>query len=168
VGGTLVENYNAGVRATTGKIILTIQDDLHCPLHWDAQIEAALTGKLEAPAALQIRDGYRTDDLLITFCVTRPTLDLFGLRRAKHRVSRLPRRFLRYRVQYARLVQQHGILVPSQIGLASHEHPAWNPAVPIRRYLRHGELERSLQARRRHLYRRNPDLVPQADTTPSA
>jgi hypothetical protein len=127
VGGTLVENYNAGVRATTGKIILTIQDDLHCPLHWDAQIEAALTGKLEAPAALQIRDGYRTDDLLITFCVTRPTLDLFGFDGG---IVCPEYRGVFCDNDYTRLVQQHGILVPSQITLR-HEHPAWNPAVPM-------------------------------------
>lgn len=127
VGGTLVQNYNAGVRASTGKIILTIQDDLHCPLHWDAQIEAALAGKLDAPAALQVRDGYRTDDLLITFCVTRPTLDLFGFDGGivcpeYHGVF--------VDNDYTRLVQQHGILVPSDITLR-HEHPAWNPAVPM-------------------------------------
>jgi hypothetical protein len=127
VGGTLVENYNAGVRASTGKIILTVQDDLHCPLHWDAQIEAALAGKLDKPAALQVRDGYRTDDLLITFCVTRPTLDLFGFDGG---IACPEYHGVFVDNDYTRLVQQHGILVPSDITLR-HEHPAWNPAVPM-------------------------------------
>jgi hypothetical protein len=127
VGGTLVENYNAGARASTGKIILTVQDDLHCPLHWDAQIEAALAGKLDAPAALQVRDGYRTDDLLITFCVTRPTLDLFGFDGG---IACPEYHGVFVDNDYTRLVQQHGILVPSDITLR-HEHPAWNPAVPM-------------------------------------
>ena len=127
VGGTLVQNLNAATRASTGHIILFVQDDLHCPLHWDAQIEAALAGRLDRPAALQIRDGYRTDDLLITFCVTRPTLDLFGFDGGMvcpeyHGVF--------VDNDYTRLVQQHGILVPSEITLR-HEHPAWNPAVPV-------------------------------------
>jgi hypothetical protein len=127
VGGTLVQNLNAATRASTGHIILFVQDDLHCPLHWDAQIEAALAGHLDRPAALQIRDGYRTDDLLITFCVTRPTLDLFGFDGGLvcpeyHGVF--------CDNDYTRLVQQHGILVPSEITLR-HEHPAWNPAVPV-------------------------------------
>jgi len=127
VGGTLVENYNAGVRASTGKIILTVQDDLHCPLHWDAQIEAALAGKLDKPAALQVRDGYRTDDLLITFCVTRPTLDLFGFDGG---IACPEYHGVFVDNDYTRLVQKHGILVPSDITLR-HEHPAWNPAVPM-------------------------------------
>ena len=127
VGGTLVENYNAGVRASTGKIILTVQDDLHCPLHWDAQIEAALAGKLDKPAALQIRDGYRTDDLLITFCVTRPTLDLFGFDGG---IACPEYHGVFVDNDYTRLVQKHGIVVPSDITLR-HEHPAWNPAVPM-------------------------------------
>lgn len=127
VGGTLVENYNAGVRASTGQIILTIQDDLHCPLHWDKQIEAALADKLDRPAALQIRDGYRTDDLLITFCVTRPTLDLFGFDGG---IVCPEYRGVFVDNDYTRLVHKHGILVPSDITLR-HEHPAWNPAIPM-------------------------------------
>jgi hypothetical protein len=127
VGGTLVQNCNAGTRASTGHIILTVQDDLHCPLHWDKQIEEALAGKLNQPAALQIRDGYRTDDLLITFCVTRPTLDLFGFDGG---MVCPEYRGVFCDNDYTRLVQKHGILVPSDITLR-HEHPAWNPAVPM-------------------------------------
>ena len=127
VGGTLVQNCNAGTRASTGHIILTVQDDLHCPLHWDKQIEEALADKLNQPAALQIRDGYRTDDLLITFCVTRPTLDLFGFDGG---IVCPEYRGVFCDNDYTRLVDKHGILVPSEITLR-HEHPAWNPAVPM-------------------------------------
>jgi hypothetical protein len=127
VGGTLVQNYNAGARASAGQIILTIQDDLHCPLHWDKQIEEALAGKLNKPAALQIRDGYRTDDLLITFCVTRPTLDLFGFDGG---IVCPEYRGVFCDNDYTRLVQKHGILVPSDITFR-HEHPFFNPAVPM-------------------------------------
>jgi hypothetical protein len=127
VGGTLVQNLNAGTRASTGQIILFVQDDLHCPLHWDKQIEAALADKLDRPAALQIRDGYRADDLLITFCVTRPTLDLFGFDGG---IVCPEYRGVFCDNDYTRLVQKHSILVPSDITLR-HEHPAWNPAVPM-------------------------------------
>jgi hypothetical protein len=126
VGGTLVENYNAGTRASTGQIILTIQDDLHCPLHWDKQIEAALAGRIDQPAALQIRDGYRTDDLLITFCVTRPTLDLFGFDGG---IVCPEYRGVFCDNDYTRLVDKLGILVGSDITFR-HEHPFFNPAVP--------------------------------------
>jgi tetratricopeptide (TPR) repeat protein len=126
VGGTLVENYNAGTRASAGQIILTIQDDLHCPLHWDKQIEDALADRLHKPAALQIRDGYRQDDLLITFCVTRPTLKLFGFNGG---IVCPEYRGVFCDNDYTRLVQKHGILVPSDITLR-HEHPFFNPAVP--------------------------------------
>lgn len=129
IGGTLVENYNAGTRASSGQIILTIQDDLHCPLHWDKQIEAALAPYVDKkkPAALQIRDGYRTDDLLITFCVTRPTLKLFGFNGG---IVCPEYRGVFVDNDYTRLVHKRGILVPSDITLR-HEHPAWNPAVPM-------------------------------------
>jgi hypothetical protein len=126
VGGTLVENYNSGARASTGQIILTIQDDLVCPLHWDKQIEEALADKLNKPAALQIRDGYRTDDLLVTFCVTRPTLKLFGFNGG---IVCPEYRGVFCDNDYTRLVQKRGILVPSDITLR-HEHPFFNPAVP--------------------------------------
>jgi tetratricopeptide (TPR) repeat protein len=160
VGGTLVQNCNAGTRASTGHIILTVQDDLHCPLHWDKQIEEALADKLNQPAALQIRDGYRTDDLLITFCVTRPTLKLFGFDGG---MVCPEYRGVFCDNDYTRLVQKHGILVPSDITLR-HEHPAWNPAVPMDATY---AVENSDEGYRfgNEVYNRR---WPAADTTPSA
>jgi len=126
-GGTRVINYNAATRASCGDIILTVQDDLKPVLHWDAQIEAALVGKLKEPAALQIGDGYRTDDLLITFCVTRPALALFDFDGG---IVCPEYAGLYCDNDYTRLVQKHGILVPSDI-VFRHEHPVWNKEIPV-------------------------------------
>jgi hypothetical protein len=127
IGGTRVLNYNAATRASSGKIILTLQDDLEPCLWWDELIWEALKDRLDQPAALQIGDGYRTDDLLITCCVTRPTLDLFGFDGGIY----CPQYAGLYcDNDYTQLVKKFGILVPSDI-VFRHEHPAWNKEVPV-------------------------------------
>lgn len=127
VGGTRVQNYNAAVRASSGHIILTLQDDLEPCLFWDELIWNALKDRLNRPAALQIGDGYRTDGLLITCCVTRPTLDLFGFDGGIY----CPQyKGLYCDNDYTEMVKKAAILVPSDI-VFRHEHPAFNPQVEI-------------------------------------
>jgi glycosyltransferase involved in cell wall biosynthesis len=126
VGGTLVQNYNAAVRASSGKIILTIQDDLEPCLFWDELIWKALENHLNRPAVLQVGDGYRNDDLLITFCVTRPTLRAMnhngGIVSDEYRGVFCDNEF-------THRAKKNGWIVPSDIVLR-HEHPFFNPAVP--------------------------------------
>jgi hypothetical protein len=126
VGGTLVENYNAAVRSSSGKIILTIQDDLEPCLFWDELIWQALAEKLNRPAVLKIGDGYRTDDLLITFCVTRPTLAAMG---HKGGIVSGEYRGVFCDNEFTHRAKKHGWIVPSEI-VFRHEHPFFNPAVP--------------------------------------
>jgi hypothetical protein len=126
VGGTLVQNYNAAVRASSGKIILTIQDDLEPCLFWDELIYNALADKLNRPAVLQIGDGYRTDDLLITFCVTRPTLAAMG---HKGGIVSDEYRGVFCDNEFTHRAKKRGWMVSSDIVLR-HEHPFFNPAVP--------------------------------------
>jgi hypothetical protein len=126
VGGTLVQNYNAAVRASSGKIILTIQDDLEPCLFWDELIYTALADKLNRPAVLQIGDGYRTDDLLITFCVTRPTLAAMG---HKGGIVSDEYRGVFCDNEFTHRAKKRGWMVASDIVLR-HEHPFFNPAVP--------------------------------------
>jgi hypothetical protein len=126
VGGTLVQNYNAAVRASSGKIILTIQDDLEPCLFWDELIYNALADKLNSPAVLQIGDGYRTDDLLITFCVTRPTLAAMG---HKGGIVSDEYRGVFCDNEFTHRAKKRGWMVASDIVLR-HEHPFFNPAVP--------------------------------------
>ena len=61
-------------------IIITAQDDVFPPLHWDKQVTEALASYVDAdrPAILQIKDGYRNDALMVTFCVTKPTFARLG------------------------------------------------------------------------------------------
>ena len=126
VGGTLVQNYNAAVRSSTGKIILTIQDDLEPCLFWDELIWQALADKLNRPAVLQIGDGYRTDGLLITFCVTRPTLAAMN---HKGGIVSDEYRGVFCDNEFTHRAKKRGWMVPSDIVLR-HEHPFFNPAVP--------------------------------------
>jgi hypothetical protein len=126
VGGTLVQNYNAAVRSSSGKIILTIQDDLEPCLFWDELIWQALADKLNRPAVLQIGDGYRTDDLLITFCVTRPTLAAMN---HKGGIVSDEYRGVFCDNEFTHRAKKRGWMVPSEI-VFRHEHPFFNPAVP--------------------------------------
>lgn len=127
VGGTRVQNYNAAVRASSGPIILTLQDDLEPTPHWDEAICNALKDHLSRPAALQIGDGYRTDDLLITCCVTRPTLDLFGFDGGIYCPEY---QGLYCDNDYTEMVKEAGILVSSDI-VFKHEHPFFNKQVSL-------------------------------------
>jgi hypothetical protein len=126
VGGTGVQNYNAAVRASSGKVILAVQDDLEPCLFWDELIWQALADKLNRPAVLQIGDGYRTDDLLITFCVTRPTLTAMN---HKGGIVSDEYRGVFCDNEFTHRAKKHGWIVPSDIAFR-HEHPFFNPAVP--------------------------------------
>ena len=126
VGGTGVQNYNAAVRASSGKVILAVQDDLEPCLFWDELIWEALADKLNRPAVLQVGDGYRTDDLLITFCVTRPTLAAMN-----HKGGIVSDEYhgVFCDNEFTHRAKKRGWIVPTDI-VFRHEHPHFNPAVP--------------------------------------
>ena len=166
-GGTAVQNYNAATNAATGRIIITAQDDVYPTLHWDKQITEALAPYVDAnkPAILQIKDGYRNDSLMVTFCVTRPTFKRLGYGKQNILASDYPGIFSD--TEFSQRAQKSGLLVPSDI-VFKHEHPFWNPAVPSDSTY---EMENSSEAYRlgeEIFRRRNPDLVPKADITASA
>lgn len=78
VGGNAVANYNAAVKASSGQIIVTAQDDIEPPLFWDELVWQALEPHLKRPKVLGVKDGHRTDGLMVTFICTRPTLGWLG------------------------------------------------------------------------------------------
>lgn len=166
-GGTAVQNYNAATNAATGQIIITSQDDVFPPLHWDLAIEEALRAKVDAnqPAILEIKDGYRNDDLMVTFCVTRPTFKRLGHGQQNILSPEYPGIFSD--TEFSLRARKSGLLVPSEL-VFKHEHPFWNPAIPSDDTYK---MENSTQAYKlgeEIFRRRNPELVPKADTTASA
>jgi hypothetical protein len=168
IGGTAVQNYNAATNAATGRIIVTAQDDVFPPLHWDKLLEEKLAGHVAAnqPAILQIRDGYRNDDLMVTFCVTRPTFAALGYGAQNILCPEYAGVFSD--TEFSLRAQKSGLLVPSDI-VFKHEHPFWNPAIPSDATYVAENSDAAFQAGETIFRRRNPDLVPaKADTAPSA
>jgi hypothetical protein len=167
IGGTAVQNYNAATNAATGQIIITAQDDVFPPLHWDVAIEDALRAHVDAnqPAILKIADGYRNDDLMVTFCVTRPTFPHLGYGEQNILTPEYAGVFSD--TEFSMRAKRSGFLVPSDL-VFKHEHPFWNPAVPSDATYVAENSEDAYQVGEAIFRRRNPDLVPKADTAPSA
>jgi hypothetical protein len=165
-GGTAVQNYNAATNAATGKIIITAQDDVFPPLHWDKQITEALAPYVDAnkPAILQIRDGYRNDALMVTFCVTRPTFKRLGY--GQQNILAPDYAGVFSDTEFSLRAQKSALLVPSDI-VFKHEHPFWNPAVPSDATYAMENSNEAYRLGKEIFRRRNPDLVP-ADTAPTA
>jgi glycosyltransferase involved in cell wall biosynthesis len=129
-GGNCVKAYNAAARAAKGDIIIACADDFAAPpLHWDNIVESELRQYVDTyqPAMLQIRDGYRTDDLVVTPCVTRKTLkvlDYGGGIYSDEYVSMFCDTELTARAAAG------GWLVPSSM-VIKHEHPTHRPDLPV-------------------------------------
>jgi hypothetical protein len=167
-GGTAVQNYNAATNAATGQIIITAQDDVFPPLHWDLAIEEALRAKVDArqPAILQIKDGYRNDDLMVTFCVTRSTFKRLGYGAQNILAPDYPGIFSD--TEFSMRAGKSGLLIPSEI-VFKHEHPFWNPAVPSDDTYAMENSDQAYQLGEQIFRRRNPDLAPKpADTAATA
>lgn len=126
--GNCVLANNAAVRAASGDIIICIGDDMgRPPLHWDEMISAELRGYLDKPAMLTLRDQHRKDDLIVTPCVTRPTLAALGYDGGI------------YCEEYASMfadteltvrADANGWLVKSQV-VIPHDHPAHDKSIAI-------------------------------------
>jgi hypothetical protein len=166
VGGTAVQNYNAATNAATGRIIITAQDDVYPPLHWDKQIVEALAPYVDAnkPAILEIKDGYRNDELMVTFCMTRPTFARLGY--GKQNILCREYHGVFSDTEFSLRARRFPFFVPSDIAF-KHEHPFWNPAIPTDDTYKMENSDDAYKFGNEVFRRRNPDLVP-ADTTPSA
>lgn len=75
---TAVVNHNAAAAASTGKIIIVAQDDVHPCEGWDMMIRRRLAPHLREPRVLHIHDGFRDDQIMIVQCVTRAWLHAHG------------------------------------------------------------------------------------------
>lgn len=157
VGGTAVQNYNAATNAATGKIIVTAQDDVFPPLHWDLLLENALADKLDRPAILEIKDGYRNDDLMVTFCLTRPTFQELGYGDQNVLAPDYPGIYSD--TEFSLRAKRLPFFVPSDI-VFRHEHPFWNPAIPSDDTYKMENSDDAYKVGEAIFRRRNPDLVP--------
>jgi hypothetical protein len=164
VGGNAVLNYNAATNAATGQIVVTAQDDVFPPLHWDLMLEQALADKLDQPAILQIKDGYRNDELMVTFCVTRPTFARLGY--GQQNILAPEYHGVFSDTEFSLRARRQPFFVPSDI-VFKHEHPFWNPAVPSDDTYALENSDDAYKFGNQVFRRRNPDLAP-ADTTPTA
>jgi hypothetical protein len=158
VGGNAVQNYNAAANAATGKIIITAQDDVFPPLHWDKQITEALAQHVDAdqPAILEIKDGYRNDDLMVTFCMTRPTFSKLGYGRQNILCPEYHGVFSD--TEFSLRARRQPFFLPSDISF-KHEHPFWNPAIPTDDTYKMENSDEAYKFGNEIFRRRNPDLL---------
>ena len=63
IEGASVGAWNLAAQASTGTILVQLNDDFTPPMGWDKLVSDAFADTTE-PAALRVSDGHRTDDLL--------------------------------------------------------------------------------------------------------
>ncbi len=64
--------WNAAANASTGEILIQMQDDLELPEKWDALLSEKLAGIDEKkPAFIAVSDGFRTDGICCTAIMNR-------------------------------------------------------------------------------------------------
>lgn len=68
--------YNLAADASTGDILIPIEDDLHPQLGWDENVRAAMENHWDKVATLAVGDG---QNLCIEWCVTRKFYEERGL-----------------------------------------------------------------------------------------
>ena len=69
-GGGPVRAWNAAAESSHGQVLIQLSDDWEPPMHWDKLILERI-GDTSKPAALQVSDGHRTDDLMCMAILTR-------------------------------------------------------------------------------------------------
>ena len=120
VGGTYVLNMNTAYRAAQGSVIVGSADDIEAPIWWDESVLAEI-GDTNAPAVLGVKDGFRTDDLLITHIFTRKAPEVLGLPEGEYLSSEY--RGVYSDSEFSHRAYKAGIVKPSEITF-QHHHPA--------------------------------------------
>jgi hypothetical protein len=152
--GNCVIANNACARAASGQILVFIGDDMgRPPLHWDEQIEADLRPYLGKPAMLAVKDGSRTDDLIVTPIVTRETLaalDYNGGIYSEDYASMFADTELSVRADARGWLVRTPLIIP-------HDHPAHNPAIPMHETTARNNSRKNYEDGLATFKRRNPD-----------
>lgn len=68
--------YNLAAEASSGDIIIPIEDDLWPPQDWDRHVRSAMEAHLDFPAVLAVGDG---QNLVIEWCINRKFYESRGL-----------------------------------------------------------------------------------------
>ena len=119
VGGTYVLNMNTGFQASEGNVIVGSADDIEPPIWWDEQVLTQI-GDPGKPAVLAVKDGIRSDDLLVTHIFTRPTPQTLGLPYGEYLSAEY--RGVYSDTEFSFRAAKAGILRPSTLTFL-HHHP---------------------------------------------
>jgi hypothetical protein len=120
VGGTYVLNMNTAYQAAQGSVIVGSADDIEAPIWWDESVLAEI-GDTNGPAVLGVKDGIRTDDLLITHIFTRKAPGVLGLPEGQYLSSEYRGVFSDN--EFSHRAYKAGIVKPSAITF-QHHHPS--------------------------------------------
>jgi len=119
VGGTYVQNMNAAYSAAQGAVIVGAADDVEPPMWWDEQILTQI-GPVDQPALLAVKDGFRTDALLVTHVFTQSLPAALGLPEGEYLSSEY--RGLFSDTEFTYRAKSKGLIQPSTITFL-HHHP---------------------------------------------
>lgn len=76
-----VPAWNAAAKASTGRILVQMQDDLELPQDWDSTLCWTVEAQLpnwDTPAVIRVSDGFRKDELLCTAIINRARYEQVG------------------------------------------------------------------------------------------
>lgn len=122
--GGCVAAWNAAAGESVGSVLVQVSDDWTPPAKWDTLILERL-GDLRRPAVLAVNDGHRTDGLLCLAICTRAyyILDWFLFHPWFTGVFSDN--------WFTEVATARGAIVEARDLIFDHEHPAFDPKVPI-------------------------------------
>jgi hypothetical protein len=143
--GGPVRAWNKAAERSHGEVLVQLSDDWEPPMHWDKLILERI-GDTSKPAALQVSDGHRADDLMCMAILTRA-------RYLDQRYLFHPDFFSMYSDNwFSECAHRDGVVIDARDLVFEHLHPVHGKGEMDEVYARSNDV-RNYKAGARHLQR---------------